>query len=74
MALILVKGFDGKDSKGDRIIVARNQCDLMGDRSYGVWALRENYRQGKMVKSWRYITHEQTVEQAIEKFNKINKA
>ena len=41
--------------------------------SYGVWVLCENYKAGRNVKTWRYITTNQTKEHAIEHFNKLNK-
>ena len=68
-----VKGFEGTDGKGRKIIVAHSFNQWNESNGYGVWVLCENYKAGRNVKTWRYITTNQTKEHAIEHFNKLNK-
>ncbi len=68
-----VAGFEGKDGKGRKIIVAHSFNQWNESNGYGVWVLCENYKAGRNVKTWRYITTNQTKEHAIEHFNKLNK-
>lgn len=42
--LIQVEGFVGKDSRGDKMIVARRVCEVLGDCGYGVYFYREHYK------------------------------
>ena len=65
-----VAGFEGKDGKGRKIIVAHSFNQWNESNGYGVWVSCENYKAGKMVKSWRYITTGQTKEAAITEFEK----
>ena len=69
-----VKGFEGKDGKGRKIIAARSFNQRGEDNGYGVWVLCENYKEGRIVKTWRYITTGPTKEEAIAEFKKRNKA
>ena len=69
-----VAGFEGKDGKGRKIIVAPSFNQRNESNGYGVWALCENYKVGRNVKTWRYITTAQTLSSAIEMFNKLNKS
>lgn len=71
--LMLVKGYEGKTGKGARLVVAASK-DVFGVKSYGVWVLCENYKNGRNVKTWRYISEKQTKEDAIITFNKRNKS
>ena len=65
-----VAGFEGKDGKGRKIIVAHSLNQWNESNGYGVWVLCENYKAGRMVKSFRYITTGQTKEEAIAEFEK----
>jgi hypothetical protein len=72
--LLQVKGFEGKDGKGRKIIVAHVYNAWNEDNGYSVWVLCENYSLGKMVKSWRLMSDDNmTKEDAIAFFNKRNK-
>lgn len=73
--LYTVKGYEGKDGKGDKIVVAHVYNAWNEDNGYSVWVQRENYSAGKMVKTWRIMSSDNmTKEAAIEFFNKRNKA
>jgi hypothetical protein len=72
--LIKVSGLEGKDARGNKIIVAKCINPFTGSNGYGVWALCENYSAGRLVKSWRYKTTGQTKDEAVESFNKYNRA
>lgn len=72
MKLMQVEGYKGKDGKGRTIIVA-HAYDNGLDEGYGLWVLCENYKLGRIVKTWRYITQKQTKDEAIFAFNKRNK-
>lgn len=71
--LKVVQGYVGKDGKGDKIIVAHSFNQWNEDTGYGVWVQRTNYKNGRDVKTWRYITTGQTKETAIIEFEKRNK-
>ena len=71
--LVKVEGFEGKGSNGREIIVAHSYNAWNESNGYGVWVFCENYKAGRIVGSWRYITTGQTKEEAIERFNKLNK-
>lgn len=72
--LKLVSGFEGKDGKGRRIVVAHSFNQWNEDKGYGVWVQAENYVSGHNVKTWRYLTTGQTKETAIAEFHKRNKS
>ena len=65
-----VKGFEGKDGKGRKIIVAHSFNQWGEDNGYGVWVLCENYKAGRIAKTWRYITTGQSKGEAIAEFEK----
>ena len=68
-----VAGFDGIFNKR-KIIVAHSFNAWNEDCGYGVLTLCENYKNGKTIKTWRYITKGQSKDAAIAHFNKINKS
>ncbi|QRE00462.1 hypothetical protein [Burkholderia phage BCSR52] len=72
--LIQVEGFVGKDGRGDKMIVARRVCEVLGDCGYGVYFYRQHYKLGRMIGSWRGDFTGKTREEAIEKFKRLNKA
>ncbi|MCY1559713.1 hypothetical protein D9M68_967750 [compost metagenome] len=66
---------EGKNGKGEKIIAAKRVCEFTGE-SFGVYVLCENYKAGRIVKTWRAMEkyHNLTRDEAITAFNKINKA
>ena len=69
----LVQGMEGKDGKGDKIVVGHAYNQWGEDGGYRIYVQRVNYVNGKDIKTWRVKTSGLTKEQAIAEFNRINK-
>ena len=72
--LVAVKGYVGKDGRGRKIVIAHYTNVFGEDGGYGVYVYGENYKHGRMIGSWRFMSHELTLEQAIVDFDNRNKA
>lgn len=48
----------GTDKRGNKLAIATN------GKTFSVWIQKENYEQGRMVKSWCYIKQNIAIEEA----------
>jgi len=49
---------NGTDKRGNKLAIATN------GQTFSVWIQKENYSQGRMVKSWGYIKRDISMEEA----------
>jgi hypothetical protein len=63
-------GFSGIDRKGNPIMVAESY--IFGESiGFGVYVQIQNYKAGKIIKSWRYVVNKKSKEEALRKFNSL---